>query len=146
MSDTLFSDDLQKATGLESVSFSQLGSRLSQVPTLIFQELFLELFAQIHEKSHFEKRRKLTTLLKIFDSSTLPLNLNNHKWTEFRKTKSGIKLHLRLVFLEKGCSYPDKDVLINAVEHDRGQLEVFIYVNECMYVFDRGYLDYGCFC
>jgi IS4 transposase len=142
ISDTLFSDDLQKATDLESISFSQLGRRLTQVPTHVFQQVFLDLVSQIHEKTHFKHRRKITTPLKIIDSSTLPLNLNNHKWAEFRKTKSGIKLHLRLVFLEKGCSYPDKAVLTNAVEHDRGQLEVFIDDKECMYVFDRGYLDY----
>jgi len=142
VSETLFSDDLQKATDLESISFSQLGRRLNQIPSEVFQELFLDLVAQIHEKSQYEQRRKTTTPLKIIDSSTLPLNLNNHKWAEFRKTKSGIKLHLRLVFIEKGCSYPDKAVLTNAKEHDRGQLEVLVDDQECMYVFDRGYLDF----
>lgn len=142
VSETLFSDNLQKATNLESISFSQLGRRLNQIPTEVFQELFLDLVAQIHEKSQYEQRRKTTTPLKIMDSSTLPLNLNNHKWAEFRKTKSGIKLHLRLVYVEKGCSYPDKVVLTNAKEHDRGQLEVLVDDKECMYVFDRGYLDY----
>jgi IS4 transposase len=44
--------------------------------------------------------------------------------------------------MEKGYSYPDKAVLTNAIEHDRGQLEVFIDDKECLYVFDRGYLDY----
>lgn len=142
LSDTLFSDDLQRATALESISFSQLGRRLSEIPTQVFQELFLDLVTKIHEMSHFDNRRKATTPLKIIDSTTLPLNLNRHRWAEFRKTKSGIKLHLRLVFLEKGCSYPDKAVLTNAKEHDRGQLEVLIDDRECMYVFDRGYLDY----
>lgn len=138
----LFSDDLQKVTGLETISFSQLGRRLNQVPTEVFQQVFLELVGQIHEKSHYEQRRKTTLPLKIIDSSTLPLNLNNHKWAEFRKTKSGIKLHLRLVYVEKGYSYPDRAVLTNAIEHDHGQLEVLVNDKECMYVFDRGYLDY----
>jgi len=142
ISDTLLSDDLQKATFLESISFSQLGRRLNQVPTEFFQRIFIDLVGQIHEKTHFEQRRKTTTPLKIIDSSTLPLNLNNHRWAEFRKTKSGVKLHLRLVYLEKGCSYPDKAVLTNAKEHDRGQLEILVDDKECMYVFDRGYLDY----
>ena len=115
---------------------------MNQIPTEVFQELFLDVVAQIHEKSQYEQCRKTTTPLKIIDSSTLPLNLNNHKWAEFRKTKSGIKLHLRLVYVEKGCSYPDKAVLTNAKEHDCGQLEVLVDDKECMYVFDRGYLDY----
>ncbi len=41
-----------------------------------------------------------------------------------------------------GLSYPDKAVLTNVIEHDSGQLEVFIDDKECLYVFDRGYLDY----
>ena len=142
ISDTLLSDDLQKATYLESISFSQLGRRLNQVPSEFFQHIFLDLVTQIHEKTLFEQRRIITTPLKIIDSSTLPLNLKNHRWAEFRKTKSGVKLHLRLVYLEKGCSYPDKAVLTNAKEHDRGQLEILVDDKECMYVFDRGYLDY----
>ncbi len=141
VNETLFADDLQKAMNLESISFSQLGRRLNQIPTDVFQRIFLDLVSQIHKKSQYEQRRKTTTPLKIIDWSRLPLNLNNHKWAEFLKIKSGIKLHLRLVFLEKGCSYPDKAVLTNAKEHDRGQLEVLVDHKECMYVFDRGYLD-----
>lgn len=142
ISDAMFADELQQASGLDSISFSQLGRRLSQVPTSFFQSLFLDLVKQIHEKTNFQQRRKTTMPLKILDSSTIPLNLTNHKWAEFRKTKSGVKLHLRLVFMEKGLSYPDQAVLTNAVEHDRGQLEVLIDDKACMYVFDRGYLDY----
>ena len=44
--------------------------------------------------------------------------------------------------MEKGHSYPDQSVLTNANEHDRGQLEILVDDKECMYVFDRGYLDY----
>ena len=43
---------------------------------------------------------------------------------------------------KNGCSYPDQAILTNAKEHDRGQLEVLIDDKECMYAFDRGYLDY----
>src|SRR5699024_12827340 len=64
------------------------------------------------------------------------------QWAEFRKTKSGVKLHLRLVFMGKGLSYPAQALITNAKEHDRGQLEVLVDVPDCMYVFDRGYLDY----
>lgn len=44
--------------------------------------------------------------------------------------------------MEKGLSYPDQAVITNAVHHDRGQLEVLVDDKACMYVFDRGYLDY----
>lgn len=142
VSDSVFSEELQQATNLDSISFSQLGRRLNHVPTAFFQAIFLHLVTQIHEKTDYQTRRKTTTPLKIIDSSTLPLCLNNHNWAKFRKTKAGVKLHLRLVYMEKGCSYPDQAILTNAKEHDRGQLEVFIDDKACMYVFDRGYLDY----
>src|SRR5699024_4090317 len=140
--DAMFANELQQASGLDSISFSQLGRRLSQVPTSFFQSLFLDLVKQIHEKTNFQQRRKTTMPLKILDSSTITLTLTSHWWAEFRRTKSGVKLHLRLVFMETGLSYPDPAVLTNAVDHDRGQLEVLIDEKACMYVFDRGYLDY----
>lgn len=142
LSDAVFSDELQKAIGFESISFSQLGRKLNEVPTSFFETIFLDLVAQIHEKTNFQNRRKTSTPWMLIDSTTLPLNLTNHRWAEFRKTKAGVKLHLRLVFMEKGRSYPDKAVFTNAIEHDRGQLEVLVDDKECMYVFDRGYLDY----
>ena len=33
-------------------------------------------------------------------------------------------------------------MITTANEHDRGQLEIMVDDRECMYVFDRGYLDY----
>ena len=139
LSDCLFDDHLQKGINLESISISQLSRRLNSLNPDIFQKLFLDLVAKIHEKTHYTK---LVMPLKIIDSSTLPLNLTNHKWAKFRKTKAGVKLHLRLVFMEKGISYPEKALITTAKEHDRGQLEVMVDDKECMYVFDRGYLDY----
>src|SRR5699024_6589873 len=138
ISDAVFSDDLQNAIQLKSISFSQLGRRLNQVPTAFFQSLFSDLVAQIHEKTKFHQRRKLTMPCKIWYSNKMTLNLTNHKWAKFRKTKSGIKLHLRLLFMEQGLSYPDQAVSTNAAEHYRGQLEFLIDDKACMYVFDRG--------
>ena len=139
LGDCLFNDQLQKGIDLDSISISQLSRRLNGMNPDLFQRLFLDLVAQIHAKTHYTK---LIMPLKIIDSSTLPLNLTNHKWAKFRKTKAGVKLHLRLVFMEKGISYPEKAVMTTANEHDRGQLEVMVDDKECMYVFDRGYLDY----
>ncbi len=58
----------------------------------LFQQLFLDLVSQIHAKTH---DTKLIMPLKIIDTSTLPLNFTHHKRAKFRKTKAGVKLHLR---------------------------------------------------
>lgn len=70
ISDCVFSEELQEASNLDSISFSQLGRRLNQVPPEFFQAIFLNLVAQIHEVTDFQTRRKTTTPLKIIDSST----------------------------------------------------------------------------
>jgi IS4 transposase len=94
LSDCLFDDQLQKGINLDSISISQLSRRLNGMNPDLFQRLFLDLVAQIHAKTHYTQ---LIMPLKIIDSSTLPLNLTHHKWAQFRKTKAGVKLHLRLV-------------------------------------------------
>jgi putative transposase len=139
LGDCLFDDQLQKGIDLDSISISQLLRRLNGLNPDLFQRLFLDLVTKIHAKTHYTK---LVMPLKIIDSSTLPLNLTNHRWAKFRRTKAGVKLYLRLVFMENGTSYPEKAVMTTAKEHDRGQLEVMVDDRDCMYVFDRGYLDY----
>lgn len=47
--------------------------------------------------------------------------------------------------MDKDTTYPDKAIITTAREHDRGQLEVLVDDKEAMYVFDRGYIDYGRF-
>lgn len=139
MSDALIDDNLQKALGFESISKSQLSRKNNEVNPAILSNLFLELVYQI-QGIHFKKGKCMP--LKIIDSSTLPLNLTNHKWAKFRKTKAGVKLHLRLVYMDKDNVFPEKAVITTAKEHDRNQLEVLVDDKEAMYVFDRGYVDY----
>ena len=139
MSDALIDDGLQKALGFESISKSQLSRKNNEVNPAILSRLFLDLVHQIKE-IHFKNGKYMP--LKIIDSSTLPLNLTNYKWAKFRKTKAGVKLHLRLVFMDNETVYPEKAVITTAKEHDRNQLEILVDDKEAMYVFDRGYVDY----
>ncbi|ULG71483.1 IS4 family transposase [Macrococcus brunensis] len=145
VSDSVFSEKLQKTLGFDSISYSQLSRKLSDVPTQIFKDIFSQLLDQIQRETHFNQKRKITTPLKIIDSSTLPLNLHHYRWAKFRKTKSGVKLHLRLVHMEDYDSYPDDFYLTNACENDQNHLELLVDDKECMYVFDRGYVQYSRF-
>ena len=139
LSDALLNADFQKAVGLKSISASQLSRKNNEMDPAILAELFLDLVYQIRGY-HNKNLRGLP--LKIIDSSTLPLNLTHYKWAKFRKTKAGVKLHLRLVFMDKDTVYPDKAVITTTKEHDRNQLEVLVDDKDAMYVFERGYMDY----
>ena len=139
ISDALLDEDFQKAVGFESISASQLSRKNNELNPSILTMIFLDLVSQI--QAHNNQARNVMPL-KIIDSTTLPLNLTHYKWATFRKTKAGVKLHLRLVFIGKDNVYPDKAVMTTAAEHDRNQLEVLVDDTEAMYVFDRGYIDY----
>ena len=139
ISDALLDEDFQQALGFQSISASQLSRKNNELDPSLLSTIFLDLIHRIHGHHHQVKR---VMPLKIIDSTTLPLNLTNYKWATFRKTKAGVKLHLRLVFMDKDNVYPDKAIMTTADEHDRNQLEVLVDDKEAMYVFDRGYVDY----
>src|SRR5699024_8559455 len=139
MSDALLDDDLQKALGLESISASQLSRKNNEIDSSIFANLFVDLVSQIQS---FHVKKNVKNPLKIIDSTTLPLNLTHYEWAKFRKTKAGVKIHLRLVYMDKNTVYPDQVIVTNAKEHDRNQLEVHVDDKDALYVFDRGYVDY----
>src|SRR5690625_4107051 len=139
ISDALLNADFQREVGFKSISASQLSRKNNEIDPSILASLFMDLVYQIRSY-HGNALKSLP--LKIIDSSTLPLNLTHFKWAKFRQTKAGVKLHLRLVFMDKNTVYPDKAVITPAKEHDRNQLEVLVDDKEAMYVFDRGYVDY----
>ena len=73
------------------------------------------------------------------------MNKTRYPWAEFRTTKSGIKLHLRLAYIGKGDAYPDRAIIKNASVHDVNRLEIVVDDKLATYIFDRGYLDFEMF-
>lgn len=141
ISDCVLSEELQKATGLSSISASQLSRKNNSVDPQLLMMLFLDLVAKIKGK----RAPQMDEQLRVVDSTTISLNAQRYPWAHFRKTKAGVKLHLRLVFMGKGQLFPEKAVLTSAQVNDRSQLDVLVDEKEAMYVFDRGYVDYQAF-
>lgn len=132
---------LSEATGLSSISASQLSRKNNSVDPQLLMMVFLDLVAKIKGK----RSPKTDGPLKVVDSTTIPLNPQRYPWANFRKIKAGVKLHLRLVFMGKGQVFPEKAVITSAQVNDRSQLDVLVDEKEAMYVFDRGYVDYRAF-
>src|SRR5699024_3275755 len=119
MSDALLSEELQMALVLSSISASELSRKNDEMDPSILAGVFMDLVAQIKGYQHRSTQR---VPLKIIDSSTLPLNLTHYKWVKFRKTKAGVKLHLRLVFMDKDTVYPDKAIMKVTSENEKNQV------------------------
>lgn len=129
---------LCREMGIDSISASSLSRRMTEIQPAVLLEIFQLLVTNIHEKQPTTKRNSL----QLIDSSTIPLNKNLFPWAKFRATKSGIKLHLNLCYLNETHQYPEDFTLTNAAVHDRTQFELLVNKTEATYVVDRGYFDY----
>lgn len=139
IADDALNEDFQKELHLTSISASQLSRKHKQVDPTLLSEVFVDLVRQIRLQAHPSGTRRT---LKIIDSSTISLCLSQYGWAKFRKTKAGIKIHLRLVFADEQTVYPEKAIMTPAKPHDRSQMDVLIDEEGAMYVFDRGYMDF----
>jgi hypothetical protein len=133
--------DLQQALGIPSISAAQLSRKNNKLDPEVLQTILCDLITQLHRLQTPNVAR--IGPVKVIDSTTIGLCLKKYGWAMFRKTKAGVKLHLRITFLEPGVVYPDKAIITPAKPADHTQMDVLIDETDATYLMDRGYLDYG---
>jgi IS4 transposase len=145
ISNSLSKEELSMEINLPSISASQLSRRLRDLRTEILQMLFKSLVTHFGCKNGFANIQKNLGNIYMIDSTTITLCLTKYRWAEFRKTKSGVKAHLRLKFGVDG-NIPDKVVVTPAKPSDRSKMDELV-VDEAgaLNLFDRGYNDYAKF-
>ena len=130
-----------QAIGLESISYSTISRRLRELPPTAAEMLMKNVTHEIALKKGYAAVQQKLGKLNLIDSSTISVCLNRYRWAEFRKTKSGVKLHLALKFDGDCC--PNKTVITPAKKADRKLLDELIIDEEgAINVFDRAYVDY----
>ena len=134
-------EDLQRALGIPSISAAQLSRKNNKLDPEVLQTILCDLITQLHRLQTPNVAR--IGPVKVIDSTTIGLCLKKYGWAMFRKTKAGVKLHLRITFLEPGVVYPDKAIVTPAKPADHTQMDVLIDETDATYLMDRGYLDYG---
>lgn len=134
----MVSPDLQRELGLESISHTQLSRTLNKLSPVLLWEIFLQ---RVHQAEALEGRTNPHKLF-IVDSTTFSLNKQRYPWAKFRKTKAGVKLHLKVCFMEKDQVYPTEFKVTSASEHDNSHLDCLVNDRQATSVFDRGYDDY----
>lgn len=142
ISNSLNNQDFSQAINLESISFSQISRRLNNLPTEVLQTLFKDLTFKVLKEAGVNALNESLQRIHIIDSSTISLCLTDYRWASFRKTKAGVKLHLRLRFFEKGV-LPVKAVITPAKPADKNEMDALVVDEEgALNVFDRAYVDY----
>jgi hypothetical protein len=135
---------LQRKLGLSSISVSQLSRKLRDVDPEVCLFVFRYCVNHImkHHGNKALKKPGVTRLMSLIDASTIPLCVSKYPWAEFRNTKAGVKIHLKLVFSDD-ITFAEKMIITPAKCADKTQMDELISIDkDCLYVFDRGYVDY----
>lgn len=141
ISDFMQSDSKLKDS-IKSVSLGMLSNYNNQIDFNVYIPILNELISNALERLPVSEKLKKFGTIKLIDSSTISMAKTYFQWAEFRSTKSGIKLHTKFN-LNKGI--PEIIVVSNAKQHDRTKMKELITNDNCIYIFDKGYVDYKIF-
>ncbi|WP_419834879.1 DUF4372 domain-containing protein [Endozoicomonas atrinae] len=76
--------------GVERIKRSSLSDANNNRPSAIFMETFFYLLGKVRGEL---PRKVEEEMVRLIDSTTIDMNLNQFEWASFRSTKAGIKLH-----------------------------------------------------
>ncbi|SHJ88105.1 transposase, IS4 family [Anaerobranca californiensis DSM 14826] len=142
ISNSLKNDELSKHISLNSISSAQLSRRLRDLPVEITETLFKTIYQEALVKLGVNTLTQNLGGVHLIDSTTISLCLSRYPWALFRKTKGGIKLHLRIKFV-KDEILPDKSIVTQANLNDRRQMDnLIVEEKDALNIMDRGYVDY----
>ena len=82
----------------------------------------------------------LENTVYALDSTTIDLSLTLFPWADFRKTKSGVKMHTQL---DLRGPIPTCIHVTNARQHDVLWLDALVFEAGAFHVMDRGYRDFA---
>jgi hypothetical protein len=135
-------EKLQKELTLESISTSQLSRKLSAIDPVFYELVFKRLVKKITQEYGIPKGTAALGKIHLIDASTISLCITQYRWAEFRNTKAGVKLHMRIVYCED-TALPDEAILTPAKPADKTQMDgLIVHDEDALNVFDRGYVDY----
>lgn len=135
-------EEIQTSFLLDGISASQLSRKQRILTPRMFEKIFRHLAGEILARTKNQPIFRDIGRLSVIDSSTMSMSLSQYPWATFRKTKAGVRLHLRVV-VTKDQTIPDKAVLLPAKHADRTQMDKLVDIDSnAIYLFDRGYVDY----
>lgn len=137
--DDFMQSDSKLTESIKSVSLGTLSNYNNYIDYNIYLPVLNELISNALENLPVNEKLKKFGTIKLIDSSTITMAKTYFQWAEFRSSKAGVKLHTKFN-LNKGI--PEIILVSNAKPHDRSKMEDLITENNCIYIFDKGYVDY----
>jgi hypothetical protein len=99
----------QLELALDTISTSQLSRKLGSLSPKIFKKIFHHLVLKTQANLKQPAIIRDIGRLYVIDSTTMSMSLSQYPWATFRKTKAGIRLHLRVI-VTKELTIPDNSV------------------------------------
>lgn len=127
--------------GISPVKRSTLAYANNKRSHEIYRDLFYTLLGRLHGNRKKHKFKFKNPLYSI-DASTIDLCLNLFPWAHFRKTKGGVKMHVKL---DHSGYIPDFITMTTAKTHERKEISNIPAKKGDVLVFDRGYNDFELF-
>lgn len=134
------SDVLQESLDLKSISPSQISRRLKEMPTEIFETLFLQLIGRV--KSLTPITCSKIGPLRVIDSTCLKMPATLANWAYVSGKATQIKIHVRVLALPKGAVIPEKAIPSTGNVSDYETMDLLTENDGTIYVMDRGYVKY----
>src|SRR5690606_32460624 len=115
-------EEIQTGFQLEGIIASQLSRKQRILTPNLFERIFHHLVGEVLARTKKQPIIRDIGQLNVIDSSTMSMSLSQYPWATFRKTKAGVRLHLRVV-VTKDQTVPDKAILLPAKHADRTQMD-----------------------
>ena len=130
------SDLKQLINGVSLGSLSNYNNKINyEVLLPVMNDIILKALISIP----VNKRIKKFGSVKLIDSTTVSMGMTYFNWAKFRSTKAGIKVHTKF---DLGKNIPETIIVTNAKVHDKNKLEELMSEENCIYIYDRAYVDY----
>lgn len=123
--------------GVDQVKRSSLSDANNSRSPVIFMETFFFLLEKVRGNL---PKKDASEMVRLIDSTTIDLNLNQFEWASFRSTKGGIKLH---TVYDPDAEVPTYFEMTTAKVNDRKAVHKLPILPGATYVVDRAYNDYG---
>ena len=124
--------------GVRSVKRSTLAYANANRTHAVFKAVFESMLSIVASKAPRHKFQFKNDLYSI-DATTVDLCLSLYDWAKFRKTKGGIKIHVKL---SHAGYIPEFVTVTEAKRHEVKELSKLRLKSGDVVVFDRGYTDF----
>jgi hypothetical protein len=127
--------------GISKTSKSTLAYANENRDYRVYEHLFYHIYEKVKQLAP-RHRFRFSNKLSSVDATTIDLCKTSFPWADFRKTKSGIKLILKL----NHSGYMPEDAIIKAARgHERPSMNHFLFEKDEIVAFDKGFSDYRFF-